>query len=260
VTAPPAGAGRAAATPVGNRAGAVPPAAAARAAGDRPGDVSPEAAAGAVAAPEGERSAVVAGVVLAAGGGSRMGRPKALIRFGGELLVERACRVLAEGGCAPVLVVLGAGADEVLATAALPPAVVPVRNPAWAAGMGSSLRAGLAALPEEAAAVVVALVDTPHVGAAAVGRLLDAWRAGAVAAQATYGGEPGHPVLLSRSVVADVAAAATGDRGARAWLRTHAHAVVPVPCDGTGYPADLDTPDDLAVALEGSPRSAAGEE
>ncbi|HZB47826.1 MAG TPA: NTP transferase domain-containing protein, partial [Mycobacteriales bacterium] len=55
----------------------------------------------------------VAGLVLAAGGGSRMGRPKALVRLGGELLVERACRLLADGGCAPVLAVLGAGADEV---------------------------------------------------------------------------------------------------------------------------------------------------
>ena len=48
----------------------------------------------------------VAGLVLAAGSGSRYGGPKALVPFEGELLVERAVRLLTEGGCAPVVVVL----------------------------------------------------------------------------------------------------------------------------------------------------------
>ena len=85
-----------------------------------------------------------AGLVLAAGAGRRYGSPKALVRLGDRLLVERAADLLAAGGCDPVLVVLGAAADEVLATAALPETVL---NPDWATGMGSSLRAGLAALP-----------------------------------------------------------------------------------------------------------------
>jgi len=184
-----------------------------------------------------------------------MGRPKALVRYRGELLVERACRLLADAGCAPVLAVLGAGAEDVLTTARLPVGTATVTNPDWPSGMGSSLRAGLAALPPGPAAVVVALVDTPGVGVGAVHRLVDAWWGGAVAAQATYRGEPGHPVLLSRAVLAAVAATATGDRGARDWLRAHAELVVRVPCDDTGYPSDLDTPDDLAAAP-----SAAGEE
>jgi nicotine blue oxidoreductase len=187
----------------------------------------------------------VAGLVLAAGGGSRMGRPKALLRLGGELLVERACRLLADGGCVPVLAVLGAGADEVPAL----PGVATVRNPDWASGMGSSLRAGLAEVPTVApgaVAVVVTLVDTPLLGPEAVLRLAAAGRAGAEAAVATYGGRPGHPVLLARSVLADVAAAATGDRGARSWLAAHPDRVRLVPCDGTGDPRDLDVPDDLA--------------
>jgi CTP:molybdopterin cytidylyltransferase MocA len=198
---------------------------------------------------------VVAGLVLAAGAGTRMGRPKALVRYGGELLVERACRLLADSGCAPVLAVLGAGAENALRVARLPAGTTTVTNPDWPSGMGSSLRAGLSALPPGTAAVVVALVDTPGIGAGAVRRLVAAWRAGAVAAQATYRGQPGHPVLLSGSVLADVAATATGDRGAREWLRRHAELVARVACDGTGYAFDLDTPDDLAAA-----RAAAGEE
>ena len=85
-----------------------------------------------------------AGLLLAAGAGRRMGRPKALVELDGEPLVVRALRTLAEGGAAPVVVVLGARADEVRAV--LPAGVRRVEAPDWAEGMGASLRAGLAAL------------------------------------------------------------------------------------------------------------------
>jgi CTP:molybdopterin cytidylyltransferase MocA len=190
---------------------------------------------------------VIAGLVLAAGAGRRFGGPKALVRWRGELLVERAVRLLAAGGCEPVLVVLGAAAGEVLAAADLGGAT-PVVNPDWATGMGSSLRAGLAAVPAAATAVVVTLVDTPGLGPAAVRRLA---ATGAAAAVATYQGVRGHPVLLSRGVLAAVAAAATGDRGAGPWLAAHPERVRLVPCDGTGDPRDVDVPDDLAAVAAG---------
>lgn len=192
----------------------------------------------------------VAGIVLAAGSGSRYGQPKALVRFGGELLVERACRLLAEGGCDPVLAVLGAGSDRVRATATLPRAV---DNPDWATGMGSSVRAGLAAIPPGVDAAVIALADEPLVGPEAVRRLVAAWRAelpaGMHAVVATYAGQQRNPVLLTRTIFAEVSAAAVGDRGARVWLRSHPAAVIGVPCDDTGDVLDIDTPDDLAEAL-----------
>lgn len=188
-----------------------------------------------------------AGLVLAAGAGRRYGGPKALVRFRGRLLVERAAALLHDGGCDPVLVVLGAAADEVVATADLTGATV-VRNPDWAGGMGTSLRAGLAALPAGTGAVVVTLVDTPGLGPGSVRRLI---AAGGDAAQATYGGRPGHPVLLTRTVLAEVIATATGDRGAGPWLAAHPERVRLVPCDGTGDPRDVDVPDDLAAVAAG---------
>jgi nicotine blue oxidoreductase len=91
------------------------------------------------------------------------------------------------------------------------------------------------------------------VGTEAVRRLVAAWRAGLPAGVgavvATYGGAQRNPVLLTRPVFAGVADAATGDRGARVWLRSHPAAVLGVPCDGTGEVLDVDTPTDLAVAL-----------
>jgi CTP:molybdopterin cytidylyltransferase MocA len=193
----------------------------------------------------------VAGLVLAAGGGSRYGSPKALVRLGGRLLVERAADLLAAGGCDPVVVVLGAAADQVLAAARLPrTGVRTVVNPDWPTGMGSSLRVGLAAVPAEAEAVVVTLVDTPGLGPESVHRLVAAGGPDG-AAQATYGGRRGHPVLLGRTVITEVAAAATGDRGAGPWLAAHPERVRLVPCDGTGDPRDVDVPDDLAAVVAG---------
>src|SRR5437588_1746517 len=95
--------------------------------------------------PAEEAAPPAAGLLLAAGGGRRYGMPKALVERDGRLLVEHAAQVLRAGGCDPVVVVLGAAADEVRRRADLAGAIV-VDNPDWADGMGSSLRAGLAAL------------------------------------------------------------------------------------------------------------------
>ena len=83
----------------------------------------------------------VAALVLAAGGGRRYGMPKALVRYEGSLLVERAVRT-AGAVCDPVLVVLGAQAVDVWQTADLSGATV-LANRDWETGMASSLRTGL---------------------------------------------------------------------------------------------------------------------
>lgn len=172
-----------------------------------------------------------------------MGRPKALVELDGEPLVRRALRVLADGGCAPLFVVLGAAADEVRAV--LPSDVHAVEAPDWAEGMGASLRAGLAALADtDADAAVVHLVDLPGVTSAAVARLAEAADGPAALARATYGGRPAHPVLIGRSHWAEVRAGATGDAGARAYLATHPPR--PVECGDLAVPDDVDTPEQLS--------------
>ncbi|MGH3716208.1 MAG: nucleotidyltransferase family protein [Micromonosporaceae bacterium] len=181
----------------------------------------------------------VAGLLLAAGAGRRYGMPKALVDHGGRLWVDRAAQTLRDGGCAPVVVVLGAQAAQVRLAAELSGVTVVV-NQQWATGMGSSLRAGLAALePTAADAAVVMLVDTPDVTAAAVARL--AASAGpAGLAVATYHGERGHPVLLGREHWAGVAESAIGDVGARPYLA--GHPTQEVPCEDIADGADLDLP------------------
>src|SRR3989440_8864504 len=158
----------------------------------------------------GQVSSQVAGILLAAGAGRRYGMAKALVSHRGRLFVERAAHVLLEAGCAPVIVVLGASADEVRAKADLTGVSI-VDNPDWSTGMGSSLRAGLAALTTADAAVILP-VDTPGVTAAAVRRIAGMASRDALV-RATYGGEPGHPVLLGRAHWAGVSELATGDAG-----------------------------------------------
>lgn len=183
-----------------------------------------------------------------------MGQPKALVRHDGEPLVGRGIRLLRDGGCTSVTVVLGAAADQVAAEVDLANATV-CENPGWASGMGSSLRAGLAALVADVDVVVVALVDQPLVGAEAVRRLLAAGADGAVAAVASYDGEPRNPVLLARSVWPAVAATAVGEAGARPFLRAHPELVRMVDCTDTGSAYDVDTPDDLRRLPAPTPQS-----
>ncbi|MEV5756975.1 nucleotidyltransferase family protein [Streptomyces tendae] len=192
----------------------------------------------------------VAGLLLAAGGGRRLGgRPKALLEHLGHLLVEHAVGALRAAGCARVHVVLGARAEDVRARAALDDCVL-VDNPDWEQGMGSSLRAGLHSLTGTGArAALVCLVDQPGIGAEAMARVRGAYRDETSLVSAAYAGVRGHPVLLGAAHWAGIAATATGDRGARAYLREHEAEIALVECGDVARPYDIDTEADL-VHLE----------
>ena len=182
----------------------------------------------------------VAGILLAAGSGTRLGQPKALVELGGETLAKRGVALLRDGGADPVILVTGA--VPVVIREALA-----VHNPDWSTGMGSSLATGLRALAEtNAEAAVVALADQPLVGAEAVRRLIAAHRDGAPVAVAAYDGEPRNPVLIAREYWPAVLTMATGDTGARPFLRAYAELVTHVEVGDTGSPDDVDTAEDLA--------------
>lgn len=187
----------------------------------------------------------IAGLLLAAGEGSRLGLPKALVEIGGERLVDRGIRLLRDGGCEPVLAVLGAAALD-LTTADV------VMNPHWRSGMGSSLRAGLAALPDSTQAVVVALVDQPNVSPEAIWRLVGAYESGASAAVASYQGRPRNPALFARTHWPAIAATAVGDVGARPFIRGNPALITYVECGDIASPSDVDTPTDLAALTDES--------
>lgn len=180
--------------------------------------------------------------MLAAGGGRRYGGPKALVRHEGSLLVERAVATARAGGCAPIVVVLGAAAADVRAQAQLGDVTI-VENEGWKAGMGSSLRAGLDALAAtDADSVIVLLVDTPGVTPEAVRRVAEKSGRDCLAA-ATYANRRGHPVLLGRDHWSGVALLATADIGARAYLSARSAEVHTVACDDISDDSDIDFPE-----------------
>ncbi|MFI5806292.1 NTP transferase domain-containing protein [Streptomyces sp. NPDC051561] len=197
------------------------------------------------------------GLLLAAGGGRRLGgRPKALLEHRGRPLVEHAVRVLREGGCGQVYVVLGASSQEVRARADLTGCVL-VENPDWAEGMGTSLRAGLNSLADQGSwgRALVSLVDQPGIGAAAVARVLAAGGTTGLAA-AAYDGKRGHPVLFAADRWTEIARTAEGDRGARVYLKEHAGEITLAECGDVAEAYDIDLPEDLARLEAGEGTSA----
>ena len=184
---------------------------------------------------------MIAGLLLAAGAGRRYGMPKALVDDGAWL--RRAVATLTDGGCDPVLVVVGAAADRVAPL--VPETASTVLAPDWAEGMGASLRAGLAELVRTAEpqvqAALVHLVDLPDVDASVVRRLA-ALASPVVVARAGFESQFGHPVLFGRQHWADIVASAHGDRGARDCLAQQSDLRV-VDCSDLASGIDVDRPD-----------------
>ncbi|OSP42404.1 4-diphosphocytidyl-2C-methyl-D-erythritol synthase [Streptomyces sp. 13-12-16] len=132
------------------------------------------------------------------------------------------------------------------ARARLPDCVL-VDNPAWERGMGTSLRAGLDSLAGAGArAALVSLVDQPGIGPEAVARVLGAYASPDSLVSASYDGVRGHPVLFGAAHWAGIGATATGDRGARAYLKEHTERLVLVECGDVAEAYDIDTEADLA--------------
>ena len=170
------------------------------------------------------------GVLLAAGAGTRYGMPKILAEQGEWLRI--AVEALS-GSCDDVVVVLGAAVVDVPA-----PARAVVAED-WASGIGSSLRAGLTAA-DGARYVVLHLVDTPDAGADVIARVLAAAQSAVSGlARATFGGRPGHPVVIERSHIAALTETLRGDEGARRFLAGRSDVVV-VECGDLATGVDVD--------------------
>ena len=183
---------------------------------------------------------MIAGVVLAAGAGTRFGGRKQLALLDGRPLLEHALAAMAAAPVGRWVVVLGADADEIHSGVNLHGAT-PVVCRDWEEGQAASLRAGVAAV-RDAAAIVVTLGDQPWIDTRAIASVIASRAEGFHAVRATYGGTPGHPVLIERELFPALRAL-RGDSGARDVLRTAS--VRDVPCDGLGDPRDVDTRADL---------------
>lgn len=192
-------------------------------------------------------------IVLAAGASTRMGQPKQLLPLAGQPLVVRAVEAALASSVWPVIVVLGAHADQIRPLLAKHPVLV-VENPAWAEGMASSLRTGIATLQQFSRSVdgaIVAVCDQPGFSAEVITRLITAQQTtGRSIVAAHYAGRNGVPALFLRPHFAALAAL-TGEEGARLLVNraTEDLAVVDLPA----LAVDLDTPADYAAQTSKAP-------
>lgn len=191
---------------------------------------------------------MIGGLILAAGKGRRFGRAKQLADLNGRPLLEHSIRAMTASPVGRVVVVLGAGAEDVIAQVDLHGAE-PIVCERWEEGQSASLAFGLGEL-SDCDAVVVTLGDLPNLSTNAIRRVIAARGDGVEAVRATYAGEPGHPVLLERELferLRDV----SGDHGARNLLLSVSSREVP--CDDLGGGEDVDTPAQLDTLRAGGP-------
>lgn len=200
-----------------------------------------------------EHAPFVSGVVLAAGASVRLGRPKQTLELEGRPLLRHVLVAAAASCLDEIVVVLGHGARDVAGALGDPgPRARIVVNPDHASGQASSLLAGLRATDPAARAAVVLLGDQPRVRAETIDAVVDAFRRGdGPVVQAAYGGRPGHPTLLARTIWPELQSL-RGDLGARGWIARHPtrRALVEV---GGEPPADVDTMEDYRQLLQEPP-------
>jgi molybdenum cofactor cytidylyltransferase len=192
-------------------------------------------------------AAVIAAVILAAGESARLGRPKQLLPYRGRSLLRHVVECAVAGGCDPVLVVLGARADELLGELE-GTAAHRVRNEAWRQGIGSSVRAGVAEVRRRwpaASAVLLLTCDQLRVTPDLVRRIGERFdhTAGRIVA-CEYAGTVGVPALFERSLFPELLALSES-AGAKPLLEAHASDVVGLPWpDGA---VDINVPEDLRL-------------
>jgi len=200
------------------------------------------------AEPAPEKGRRIAAVVLAAGRSTRMGAVnKMLAEIGGKPLVRIAAEQALASRAKPVIVVTGHERERVeQALAGL--AVQLVHNPDYAEGLGTSLKAGIAALPEVADGAVVCLGDMPQVDAGLIDKLIGGFdpERGALVVVPSIEGRRGNPVLWSRRFFPDLMQI-QGDIGARHLIGQYAEAVVEIALAGEAALTDVDTPESLSA-------------
>ncbi|MGH6789803.1 MAG: NTP transferase domain-containing protein [Pseudolabrys sp.] len=198
--------------------------------------------------PAPEKGRRIAAVVLAAGRSTRMGAINKLIaEMGGKPLVRIAAEQALASRASPVIVVTGHQKEKV--EAALKGLNVRfVHNPDYAEGLGTSLKAGIAAVPENADGAIVCLGDMPQVDAALIDRLLATFdpERGALIVVPTIDGRRGNPVVWARRFFHELMGIG-GDIGARHLIGSYAEAVAEVPVSGGAALTDVDTPESFSA-------------
>jgi len=193
-------------------------------------------------------------VILAAGTSTRMGTAKQLLPLDDRPLLQHVLDHVRASAVKEIVLVLGFAAEEIRREIDVQKARV-VLNESYRQGMGTSLKAGLSAVDPQSAGALIVLADQPFVQPATLDRLIaEHRRSKAQIVIPTYRGFRGNPVLLDRSVFAEVMAL-DGDMGCRAIFGDHLDGIVKLPVDDAGILLDIDRQSDFEAVRHAGDRA-----
>ena len=191
----------------------------------------------------------VAAILLAAGESTRMGRPKSLLNWHGQALIEYQVREMLAGGADRVIAVLGHGADEVRPLAIQAGAQVVV-NEQFREGRAGSIREGARAIPDVTSTIIVLNVDQPRTRDL-ISLLLRQHRAhNGLITVPSFERHAGHPLILSVTLLGELSEVEDETEGLRAVVRRHAQGRIFVPVNDPSVLLDLNHPSDYEAAIE----------
>lgn len=189
----------------------------------------------------------VSAIILAAGSSSRFeDGHKLLVEIGGMPIVRHVCSALAKSKIDDIVLVVSEGGGAVASAAGTGRWRV-VENPNAHEGMSTSLRIGLQSIDSNADGLLVALGDMPGITSGLVDTLLSAFnrcQGRAIAFPISPDGRRGHPIIWPKALFFQLLTV-TGDSGGKTILADHKNLWHPVPCEGAGAFADIDTRADL---------------
>jgi molybdenum cofactor cytidylyltransferase len=192
---------------------------------------------------------VIAAVVMAAGRSRRMAPHNKLLvpDKAGKPMIARVVDNVLSSNARPIMVVIGHQAEQIEHALAGRP-IRYVHAADYAEGLSASLKAGIAAVPENCAAAIVCLGDMPLVTGRMIDRLISMYDpdAGRLIVQPTFRGKQGNPMLWDRRFFPEILAI-TGDSGARFLVGKHAASVVEVEMADDAVLRDFDTTESLAT-------------
>ncbi len=191
----------------------------------------------------------IAAIILAAGGSTRMGQPKLLLPWKGEALIRWPVKIALNAGLSPVIVVTGASADAVKASLDEMPIEI-IHNPDWEKGQSTSLRCGIAALPDNIEAAILFLGDQPQLPQDLIQKMIIEFHAHSPSTPiliSSYQGKRGNPVLFDHSLFKELQHL-EGDAGGR--LIFEKHPVQYIPVENADVLTDIDSPEDYQKFIE----------
>ncbi|MFP6595807.1 MAG: nucleotidyltransferase family protein [Dehalococcoidia bacterium] len=199
----------------------------------------------------------ICAILLAAGESSRMGTPKPLLDWFGAPLIQRQIEALIDGGIDKVIAITGNRAEDVesVLTSLFPVSstdskVHAVRNTAYLSGKTTSVKAGLAALPDDVDTIVLLAVDQPR-PSWLIREVLESHKAnGTLISSPVFDGHGGHPLVFDGSLLAELEAITEEGQGVREIVRAHADSMNRLPIDSPIARLDMNTQEQAAAARE----------